>query len=322
MKNDVNLDKDKVSFESLDRVPRDNRRLANYNRVLKIVNNIVEYCSLYNFLPRKGCYDYKTNDGMTSDYLSKWLYNTGYYDGNFKYSDVVNENGVFIIDILDKLHKEYKKIAQRTDEYALLQLSKIEEYCWLYKEWPKRNNKKNKISDGTTSDQLIRWLEKARYGTENFRYNNVVDENGVKIVDILNKLNVIYSTTAQSINKIEVNDRLFNLRNAEKSKELGLKLYYIVVKMMNSYYIFDVDEFNNYYNGVKCIITANNINISLEEIVSSFDLSSSELKDYYYKKYTISSIWNDNVLAEFYKCLYNYMDMINVTRCKSRGKNK
>ena len=165
-------------------------------------------------------------------------------------------------------------------------------------------------------------MENARYGTENFRYNNVVDENGVKIVDILNKLNVIYSTTAQSINKIEVNDRLFNLRNAEKSKELGLKLYYIVVKMMNSYYIFDVDEFNNYYNGVKCIITANNINISLEEIVSSFDLSSSELKDYYYKKYTISSIWNDNVLAELYKCLYNYMDMINVTRGKSRGKNK
>lgn len=69
MKYDVNLDKDKVSFENLDRVPRDNRRLANYNRVLKIVNNIIEYCSLYNFLPRRDCYDCKTNDGMTSDDL-------------------------------------------------------------------------------------------------------------------------------------------------------------------------------------------------------------------------------------------------------------
>ena len=319
MKYDVNLDKqDKVSFENLDRVPRDTRRLANYNRVLKIVNNIIGYCSLYNFLPRRDCYDCKTNDGMTSDDLSKWLYNTGYYDGDFKYSDVVNEDGVFIIDILDKLHKKYKKVSQVTDEYVLLQLSRIEEYCWLYNEWPKRNNKKNKISDETTSEQLSKWLKNSKYGTENFKYNNVVDENGVKVIDILNKLSVIYNITTQSINKMEDNDKLFNLKNAEKSKEIGLKLYYIVVKVMNSYYNGDVDEFNNYYKGLESMITANNINISLEEIISSFDLSSSELRDYYYKKYTISSIWNDNVLAELYKCLYNYMDMINVTRGKSR----
>ena len=319
MKYDVNLDKqDKVSFENLDRVPRDTRRLANYNRVLKIVNNIIEYCSLYNFLPRRDCYDCKTNDGMTSDDLSKWLYNTGYYDGDFKYSDVVNEDGVFIIDILDKLHKKYKKVSQVTDEYVLLQLSRIEEYCWLYNEWPKRNNKKNKISDGTTLEQLSKWLKNSKYGTENFKYNNVVDENGVKVIDILNKLSVIYNITTQSINKMEDNDKLFNLKNAEKSKEIGLKLYYIVVKVMNSCYNGDVDEFNNYYKGLESMITANNINISLEEIISSFDLSSSELRDYYYKKYTISSIWNDNVLAELYKCLYNYMDMINVTRGKSR----
>ena len=210
--------------------------------------------------------------------------------------------------------KKYKRVAQGNDEYVLLQLSRIEEYCWLYNEWPKRNNK---ISDGTTSEQLSKWLNNSRYGTENFKYNNVVDENGVRVIDILNKLSVIYNTTAQSINKMEDNDKLFNLKNAEENEKLGLQLYYIIVKLMNSYYISD-DKFKHYYTRLETIINANNINISLEEIISSFDLSSSELRDFYYKKYTISSIWNDNVLAELYKCLYNYMDMINITRGKSR----
>ena len=145
-----------------------------------------------------------------------------------------------------------------------------------------------------------------------------MDNVGIKVIEILDKLNVIYNTSVRSINKMEDNDKLLNLKNAKKSKEIGLNLYYMIVKLMDSYYDNNRDEFNNYCRLIEDMIESNDIYISLDDIVSSFDLSSSELRDYYYKKYTISSIWNDNVLAELYKCLYNYMDMIN----KTRGKNK
>ena len=141
-----------------------------------------------------------------------------------------------------------------------------------------------------------------------------MDNVGIKVIEILDKLNVIYNTSVRSINKMEDNDKLLNLKNAKKSKEIGLNLYYMIVKLMDSYYNCNRDEFNKYCRLIENMINSNNIYISLDDIVSSFVLSSSELRDYYYKKYTISSIWNDNVLAEVYKCLYNYMDMINITR--------
>ena len=133
------------------------------------------------------------------------------------------------------------------------------------------NEVEHKVSDGTTSQQLYRWLNDSGYNKREFKYINVVDENGNLVIEILDKLNVIYNTSVRSINKMEDNDKLLNLKNAKKSKEIGLNLYYMIVKLMDSYYDNNRDEFNNYCR-----------------------------------------------LAELYKCLYNYMDMIN----KTRGKNK
>ncbi len=296
---------------------RDNR---DSKRVLTWVHELEEYCELYKEWPKQRDYKHKVSDGTTSHQLANWLNNSGYNDKKFKYIDVVDFNRVKVIDILNDLFSKYGRVSQKSDENILLWVSRIKEYCELYKKWPKQGDYEHRVSDGTTADQLARWLNNSNYNKNNkkFKYIDVVDENGNLVIDILDKLNVIYNTYTRSINKMEDNDKLLNLKNAKKSKEIGLNLYYMIVKLMDSYYDNNRDEFNNYCRLIEDMIESNDIYISLDDIVSSFDLSSSELRYYYYKKYTISSIWNDNILAEVYKCLYNYMDMIN----KTRGKNK
>ena len=295
-------------------------RISRYSdeNVLLWVARLKEYCKLYKEWPKQGDYEHKVSDGTTSHQLSRWLITSGYNSGKFKHKNIVDDNGNLVIDIVNDLFSKYGRISRYSDKYVILMVKNIEEYCELYKECPKQRDYEHKVSDGKTSQQLYRWLNDSGYNKREFKYINVVDENGNLVIDILDKLNVIYNTSTRSINKMEDNDKLLNLKNAKKSKEIGLNLYYMIVKLMDSYYDNNRDEFNNYCRLIEGMIESNDIYISLDDIVSSFDLSSSELRDYYYKKYTISSIWNDNILAELYKCLYNYMDMIN----KTRGKNK
>ena len=324
----------KGEFQYIDLVDEDsvkvidilNDLFSNYGRVSKksdkyvilMVKNIEEYCELYKEWPKRRNMEHKVSDGTTSQQLYRWLDDSSYNKREFKHINVVDEDGIKIIDILNDLFSKYGKVSQRSDENVLLWVERLKEYCKLYKDWPKRKDVEHKVSDGTTSDQLAAWLNNSGYNIGKFKHKNIVDENGNLVIDILDKLNVIYNTSVRSINKMEDNDKLLNLKNAKKSKEIGLNLYYMIVKLMDSYYDNNRDEFNNYCRLIEDMIKSNDIYISLDDIVSSFDLSSSELRYYYYKKYTISSIWNDNVLAELYKCLYNYMDMIN----KTRGKNK
>ena len=324
----------KGEFQYIDLVDEDsvkvidilNDLFSNYGRVSKksdkyvilMVKNIEEYCELYKEWPKRRNMEHKVSDGTTSQQLYRWLDDSSYNKREFKHINVVDEDGIKIIDILNDLFSKYGKVSQRSDENVLLWVERLKEYCKLYKDWPKRKDVEHKVSDGTTSDQLAAWLNNSGYNIGKFKHKNIVDENGNLVIDILDKLNVIYNTSVRSINKMEDNDKLLNLKNAKKSKEIGLNLYYMIVKLMDSYYDNNRDEFNNYCRLIENMIKSNDIYISLDDIVSSFDLSSSELRYYYYKKYTISSIWNDNVLAELYKCLYNYMDMIN----KTRGKNK
>ena len=286
--------------------------------VILMVKNIEEYCKLYGEWPKSHNKKCKVGDEMTSRQLTNWLYTSRYNSDKFKYEDIVDENGIKVIDILNNLFSKYGRVSQKRDKRIILMVKNIEEYCELYGEWPKQRDYEHKVSDGTTSQQLYSWLMTSGYNSGKFKHKDMVDENGNLVIEILDKLNVIYNTSVRSINKMEDNDKLLNLKNAEKSKEIGLNLYYMIVKLMDSYYDNNRDEFNNYCRLIEDMIESNDIYISLDDIVSSFDLSSSELRYYYYKKYTISSIWNDNVLAELYKCLYNYMDMIN----KTRGKNK
>ena len=239
--------------------------------ILLWVSRIKEYCELYKVWPKQGDYKHKVSDNTASYQLACWLYTSGYNDKKFKYQNVIYYNGTKVIDILNDLFRKYGKVSQKSDENILLWVSRIKEYCKLYKEWPRYRDYEHKVSDNTTSHQLASWLERSGYNSEKFKHKDMVDDNGNLVIDILDKLNVIYNTSVRSINKMEDNDKLLNLKNAKKSKEIGLNLYYMIVKLMDSYYDNNRDEFNNYCR-----------------------------------------------LAELYKCLYNYMDMIN----KTRGKNK
>ena len=80
---------------------------------------------------------------------------------------------------------------------------------------------------------------------------------------------------------------------------------------MNSYYDKDTSKFNKYIGMIDNIIRDNNIDMDIEEIVSSFDLSSDEMVEYYLEGYTNNSIQNDVDKALLYKRLYNYMVVLN-----------
>ena len=197
-------------------------------------------------------------------------------------------------------------------------LGKIEEYCKNNGEWPKQEVKDKYVSESdlTTSPQLARWLSKSGYNKGEFKYKDIEDENGFKIDDRLNELYSIYCSTTNGINKMEEYDKNYNLVNASKSKDYVLKLYSLIINLMNSYYNGDKDKFNICVRDINTIINNNNFDIDINEIVNSFNLSSDDMIEYYLEGYTNNSIQNNIDKAMLYKCLYNYVVVLN------KGSNK
>ena len=278
-----------------------------YRDEVRWVNKIEEYCKNNGEWPKQDIKDkYVSKSDLTSsDQLAQWLAHLGYNKGKFKYKDIEDENGNLIIDRINYLHAKYR------DEVKLV--NKIEEYCKNNGEWPKGAIKDKYVSksDLTTSHQLARWLIYSGYNKEKFKYSDIKDENGVSIYDRLNELYSIFSSSNRTINKMDEYDKNYNLRVASKSDDYVFRLYYFVIELMNSYYDKDTSKFNKYIGMIDNIIRDNNIDMDIEEIVSSFDLSSDEMVEYYLEGYTSNSIQNNVDKALLYKRLYNYVVVLN-----------
>ena len=86
-----------------------------------------------------------TKSGIKGYQLAWWLNTSGYNEGKFCYTDVMDENGVNLKDKLDILHEKYKNIRKFDKEYVVEMVDAIEEYCKKYNEWPKQRDKIRKI---------------------------------------------------------------------------------------------------------------------------------------------------------------------------------
>ena len=80
-----------------------------------MVKKIEEYCKKYQEWPKYKKYAHAVSDGITSNQLASWLATSGYSKGKFKYTDVVDENGRLVKEILDELYTEYK--LKKKEEY-------------------------------------------------------------------------------------------------------------------------------------------------------------------------------------------------------------
>ena len=302
----------KEFLDNLNSLIRDNRNMYYRSNILSWVNKIEEYCKNNGEWPKKGVKDkyVSESDLTTSHQLALWLYTSGYNKGEFKYKDIKGENGELIINRLNYLHVKY------CDEVRMV--NKIEEYCKNNGEWPKHHVKDKYVSESdlTTSHQLAFWLVNSGYNKGEFKYKDIKDENGFKIEDRLKELYSIYCSTTNGINKMEEYDKNYNLVNASKSENYVLKLYSLIINLMNSYYNGDKDKFNICVRDINTIINNNNFDIDINEIVNSFNLSSDDMIEYYLEGYTNNSIQNNIDKAMLYKCLYNYVVVLN------KGSNK
>ena len=85
--------------------------------VLEKVKQIQIYCEKYKVWPNRNANSKENvlDDGTTVEQLCGWLKRSGYLKGVFKYSDVKDENGKSIKEVLDDLYMKYKII--RIDDY-------------------------------------------------------------------------------------------------------------------------------------------------------------------------------------------------------------
>ena len=195
--------------------------------IIKQVKRIVEFCNTYHVWPNlKKEYSSKSiNDGTTSAQLYAWLNATGYVSGDFKYSEVKDETGRLVKDILNELHTKYSIEKKGSNEVVIRQAKKIVEFCNTYHIWPnlKKEYISKCISDGTTSAQLYSWLNNNGYITGNFKYSDVKDETGRLVKDILDELYTKYKKAAkESYDNIkEEFDSESKFSNIKNSKEIN-----------------------------------------------------------------------------------------------------
>ena len=98
-----------------------------------MVRKIQEYCKEYKEWPKKSKESHKNilKDGTTPVQLVQWLIYSGYTKGEFKYSEIKDETGRPIKEILDELYEKYvlnkEKIKTEKKELIALKESLLEQ---------------------------------------------------------------------------------------------------------------------------------------------------------------------------------------------------
>ena len=130
--------------------------------------------------------------------LYGWVYRSNYFDGNFKYRGVCDENGQMLEEKIEEVYLKYASNIQGSLPYLLSVVERIEKYCNEYKEWP-RHIPNPKTEKEITSDKLYDWLQ--RNGLTNAK----MDENNPKYKRekwqiVLSHLQKIYSKYGYTVN--------------------------------------------------------------------------------------------------------------------------
>ena len=185
-----------------------NKSIENLKEVKETVDLIEEYCEIYQEWPDFNRKNARLIGGVTGEDLYKWLYDSGYNSGNFKYFDVIDRNGINIKDRLDTLYKKYDQLRVRRNIKIEHMVNNIEEYCYIYEEWPKAFCTDKKTKQGITAAKLYGWLYNSGYSIGNFKYKDLFDKNGYNLKERLDNLYNEYY-------KIKLNPKL------EKVKLIG-----------------------------------------------------------------------------------------------------
>ena len=149
---------------------------------INMVNLIEEYCETYKEWPKQNNKENKTNNGTTSAKLISWLYTSGYMNGDFKYSSVLDNNGVTLKTRLDQLYSVYGRLSVKNDTFKIKIVESLIEYCETYKEWPKHCNKKQKTEKEIQGHRLACWLLHSNY-YDDFKYKDIIGNDGISIKD-------------------------------------------------------------------------------------------------------------------------------------------
>lgn len=262
--------------------------------ILMVVDDIETYILEHQEFPKSD----------TKLYL--WLLRSGYFKGEFKYSNIVDDKGVNIKLRLDRLKDRYGKVYKETRE--------IIEYSIKYNEWP--SNVSNPVSEkDKTSDRLRKWLYYSGYMTGIFKYSDYRYTDGTSLKDVLDNCYATY--TNKNFDKIDEEKSSLNIWIAKNSENVVLSIYYYILAIYKSLDEEKRDSVKYYKDALKDKLKTNGYNLDINLLINLYYESLNEQRDYFYQEYIKYSIAN-NELALLYKNLFNYVELLNNAKL-SRG---
>ena len=231
--------------------------------------------------------------------------------------------------------KEYEKLV----EIIQKKVQNIEEYCHTFNDWPRSTyyGKINKVTDGTTGQQLYSWLYRSGFSKNEYRYLDIACENGKRTLDVLNELYEEYGKVKRktrydvegkviwvkfiqeycSIYKTwpvcNVKTKNQKIRNGITCEQIASWLYRSGYSTNTFIYMDYVDEngillkdilddlYNKYCVNNNEFVDLSVIDVNVSNII--FNL--------YYKFIALETYYNNNRFLEYNNLLKNILDFIN-----------
>lgn len=277
------LDKSGISCQiKLDKLAKEYRKTPKrgMNYVLMVVDEIEKYCIENDRFPMA-----KEGDKLATR-LYYWLLYNKYFDNNFKYSDVLDENGRNIKERLDELEVKYGKT-----DWIITRLNDIISFTLKYNEFPKYESKPSGERD-LLANKYAMWLKRG----------------GLPYASLLNEFYAIYTTNRRASFKEE--ERVLNIWKAKDSKNISLIIYYYVIEIYKALRLGKEDMVLYFKEALKNKLNDYGIEIDINVFIEMFYKDAQEQQEYYYQEYIRHSIANSE-LALLYRNLYNYVLYIN-----------
>ena len=284
--------------------------------VLGFVKLLKNYCEKYKEWPKK--YQYvKTKRENISTRLFNWIKASNFYKGKeeFKYNELVDENGNNIYEVLKELYIKYGYQVQNYNPHAIYMARQLEDYCRTFEEWPSQLGDPNTIK-GQLSKQLYIYVLRNGCIKEESEYSHydIENEEGIKIGSIVDNCYHEYATKKHTASNYTIPKEIWEQRSI---KDIGMSLFHDLMKLIT---YRKSNDYSKYYKTLETMnqnIENNNINIDLVELSKVIGLDLQKKKAYFYKKYTLCSIMNMNIEATFYHLGLDYIETEIKKECKN-----
>lgn len=253
--------------------------------VLKKVEEIKLYCNKYQEWPRY-IDNPTTEKDRESNRLYAWICYSGYLKKEFKYDNILSQNGVKIRYELDSL---YNKLYDKRIDNLLTMAESLKKYCEEYQEWPKQHSNL-KTEKEKKSQKLYRWLFNSGYISGNFKFTHV-KFNGTSVKTILDYYYFMYGVN--------------NIWSAKDSHDVAASSYYYVINIWKELENNNEEMVKYYYEALKNLLGNKFSQFNVEEIMNILSHDIDSISEYFLHKYLEYSIANDTWIY-FYKSLYEY----------------